>query len=117
LFGFVDDSHAAAADLADDAKVAEQTRGRGIALYWRVYPTTIHSESADGCVKEIERIDAFGQRTGHRRMTSEELGAPGVSCGFERRQIFLDGPRKSRVVGSPVTGRRRVCRVVKDHRP
>jgi hypothetical protein len=76
LFGFIDDAHAAAADLTEDAEVAEL---HGSFMFCR-----------GGAADEVEAGEGFPQRNGEVWVLGEQLSAIGGAAGVEVGEVGFE---------------------------
>ena len=106
LHRLVDDAHAAAADLADDVKIAEGFDGRRIARR-RARRRTRPKRA--GAVDHVEGVEIRRQRSREVGEARRELGAIRTPAGLQRREIFLGRADQARVLfhrGVGAVGRR-----------
>jgi hypothetical protein len=107
LLGFVDDAHAAAADFADDAEIAER-------LDERVARRIVGRDDVGAAQGRGDGVDQFqtGQALSQRRakvsMAGQEAGAVGALAGFQEGAVLLQGRRQPGVAarrGAGMVGR------------
>ena len=103
----VDDAHAAAADFADDAEIAQRIGGGEIDFAQRETQgrLTGRGTAAGGLVNQLETFQASRQRRLQIGIAVEELGARGGLARFELGEILFDRLDQPGIVGQ---GRGRV---------
>ena len=94
LHRLVDDAHAAAADLADDAEIAERLRRAGAS----VAGVDGARRSAAGAVNHVEGVEVRRQLVGEVGEAADELAAVRPPPGLQRGEVFLGGADQARVV-------------------